>query len=111
MAPSIFSKKSIQANLLPAITRKPTFFLAATLLLNSTFSCLNANAQSTAAAERAIRQATPGFSRGMQRIQRQTDDLIDDLTKKAKGAAGAAGLGGAYLIFGQPKSNDNESNY
>jgi hypothetical protein len=105
MSPSIFSKKGLRVNLLPAITWKSNFFLAATLLLNGTFACLNATAFPTGQLEREMKKATQrstnSFQRNYKKVQRQLNEVL------GVGAAGGAVLGGYGLI----QQNQNERNY
>ena len=102
MSPSIFSKKGLRVNLLPAITWKSTFFLAATLLLNSTFACLNATA-SPAAQElkKATRMSADSVKKNYDKVKKQ----IDNTLKEAGAAAGALG------VYGLINQDQNERDY
>ena len=112
MSSSVFSKKILRVNLLPAITVKSTFFLAVTLLLNLIFACLNANAQSYSEASRRMQNATRNFSTNFQNIKRnksieQFRNQIGDFGKQVV-PAGVI-FGGSSLI--NQNENPNERNY
>ena len=105
MSPSIFSKKGLRVNLLPAITWKSTFFLAATLLLNGTIACLNATAGPTAQFENGIKKATQMSTESLQRKYKKVEKQLNE-TLGGVGAAGAL-WGGSQLIH--PNQNEREN--
>ena len=110
MSCSVFSKNILRVNLLPAITVKSTFFLAVTLLLNSIFVCLNANATPYS----KMHNATRNFSINFQNTQRKPIEYfrkqIGDFHKQVVPAVVPAGvmLGGYGLI--KQNENPNERN-
>ena len=103
MSPSIFTKKGLRVNLLPAITWKSTFFLAATLLLNSTFACLNATAGS---AEKELKKAT---RMSADSVKKNYDKVKNEINETLRGAGAAAGVLGGYGLIKQ-NENPNERN-